>query len=296
LDPPIFVVGCSRAGTTLCQSILSRNPDLVGFPESNFLYLVAGDLDTRRFGYERRVRRRRFRRLLRLCNQLGFQVGSSTPIRRRMRRFLKDIGHRDLSHLIPWSLFRIDAIFSSFSEIMNRASGGRRWIEKSPQNIFVLDVISRYLPRTQFVHVIRNERDNIASLWDAGQRYGSFKRRFGGSGGLARAVAFWNRALESSAAWRGRPNHVFLRYEDLCHDPERTVRGLCRAVHVSFIPEMLEYRTEGLVRSAEVWKSSSPEIRQSPSKFGTLFTPEEQDYVVAHSLKADALFPRQLVD
>jgi hypothetical protein len=288
------VVGCSRAGTTVCQSVLSQSPDLVGFPESNLLFLVAGDLDTRRFGYEGVDGGRRIiGGLFRMINQGGFQIGRSRQIRARMRELLKTIGRRDLIHQIPRSVFRIQTTFAAFSRFMDCASDGRRWIEKSPQNVFVLDVITRYLPDAQFVHVIRDERDNIASLRDAGLRYQRFSRRFGGPDGLARAVAYWNRAVLCSAVWRARANHVFLRYEDLCRDPEAVMRRVCDALHVSFTPDMLGYRPEGLVRPREAWKQSSPEIRQSPSKFGTLFTPEEQHYVVAHSLSADALFPRQ---
>jgi hypothetical protein len=288
---PIFIVGCSRAGTTVCQSILSQSSDLVGFPEANLLYLLAGDLDARRFGAGRR---QVIHGVLRRINECGFQIGRSRQIRQRMRRLLKTVGRPELIPQIPRSVFRIQTIFSAFSQIMNAASDGRRWIEKSPQNVFILDVITRYLPDAQFVHVIRDERDNIASLRDAALRFPNFSRRFGGTDGLARAVAFWNQAVLCSAAWRGLPNHVFLRYEDLCRDPETTMRSVCDELRVRFTPDMLGYRTEGIVRPRETWKESSVEIRQSASKFGTLFTPEEQQYVIAQSLKADALFPLRL--
>jgi hypothetical protein len=271
--------------------VLSQSPDLAGFPESNVLYLVAGDLDVRRFGPGRS---RRPNTLIRLLNRGGFQFGQSRQIRFRMRHFLRAIGRRELIQRMPRSLMRIDEIYSAFAEIMDCAAGGRRWIEKSPQNVFVLDMITRYFPHAQFVHVIRDERDNIASLRDAGLRHGSFSRRFGGPAGLARAVAYWNRALLASAAWRGHANHVFLRYEDLCADPEAIARPLCGFLEISFHPGMLTYRTEGIVKAREVWKVSSAELRRPPSKFGIVFSPEEQAYVIANSLKADALFPRLL--
>ncbi|MEM9163612.1 MAG: sulfotransferase, partial [Cyanobacteria bacterium P01_F01_bin.4] len=31
-----FVVGCSRSGTTLLQSLLASHPEIISFPESKF--------------------------------------------------------------------------------------------------------------------------------------------------------------------------------------------------------------------------------------------------------------------
>ncbi len=157
---PVFVVGCSRSGTTLVQSILSTSPDLAAFPETNILYQVVGDLNYRRYGaVVTRLGRRHIPRML-LCRILN-RAGIAT-----------NFVWSHESHNIPDSLkpyapvnkenheLWIRNVFSDFQNMMTSASGGRRWVEKSPQNVFIVELIEKYIPDALFVHT-RPDRERL---------------------------------------------------------------------------------------------------------------------------------------
>ena len=70
--PSVFIVGCSRGGTTLLQSIIAKQSAFVAFPESNILYQPLGDIDYRRYGSL--IGRRAIPRQImwRIVNRIGF--------------------------------------------------------------------------------------------------------------------------------------------------------------------------------------------------------------------------------
>ena len=53
----LFVVGCSRSGTTIVQRLLAGHKDLISFPETAFFQRLAGDSELRMFGPEQARKR-----------------------------------------------------------------------------------------------------------------------------------------------------------------------------------------------------------------------------------------------
>lgn len=285
---PIFVLGCSRSGTTLVQSLLASSERLFALSETNRLYTVADDLDYRRFG-----RASSYRRIMRapvrgLYNRAGFtrKFDWSRHTETLPESLADEVRRRGLG-----SEKRIARIYAQFDDMLSRIAGDRRWVEKSPQNIFVLDHIGRHFPNAQFVHIVRSPHSNIASLVDAARKYEAFSSRFGGADGLNRAVHYYNNALLRSVACRGARRHLVLRYEALADDVDRHLREL--EVFLDLPPESLRavYDTTAIVKEHEVWKHNSSEIRPAPSKAGEVFTAEQIDYIDRYALNPDRWFP-----
>lgn len=273
---PVFVIGCSRSGTTLVQSILSTNPKLHAFPESNVLYNVADDLDYRRYGLL--IGRRRIPGLLisRLINRAGVTRSFSW---RQQERNLPPCLSRHLRTNVDTRSFRIKSIFLEFTNMMLAASGGGRWIEKSPQNIFVVDIIERYIPSALFVHVKRDPLANIASLMQAASRYPDFNDRFGGPLGLRKAINYCLNARAITDSCSKRKRHMVVYYENLVTETSRELKRLEQ--FLSLEPDSLkpEYRTEGIALEHEHWKQGPDKITKQPNKATEVFTAEQISYI-----------------
>src|SRR5690625_983023 len=235
---PVFVVGCSRSGTTLVQSIIANHPDFTAFPETNLLYWVLNDLDYLRFG--KLIGRRRIPASLlgRIVNNCGATINFSWS---DLQRFLG-------TQAVSWSpreartrVQSIRGIFLQFLELMEECASEKRWIEKSPQNIFCLRFIIKYFPDAHIVHIVRNAPDNVASLIDGGRKHADFSGRFGGPMGLHKAIHYYNASIGISAGYQYHPRNVVIRYEDLLSNPREALRGVEILLAIEFTSEMVAY-------------------------------------------------------
>lgn len=290
---PIFVVGCSRSGTTLLQSILNQHPSLVSFPECNVLYKVLDDLAYRRFGKNVRVWRIPLYLIKRLLNRLGYTFSYSP---KKFHAYLAAIGHDDLAHMVPPKTMSMKPIFKAFHEIRETLAQGRRYVEKTPQNIFCIEFIERLIPNAQFVHIVRDGKENVASLIAAAEKFEGFQVRFGGKGRLSKAVSYWNNALRISYRYRNNPRHVVVRYEDVVANPREALAETARFLGIELTEEMYRYETDGLIFDFEVHKKNySKLIVLQPMKFDLMFTSQEKKIIEDRLLDVDSYYPRRFV-
>ena len=122
-DPPIFLVGCQRSGTTMLRLVLDSHSRISCGPETRFLP------DLRRIVDERRD----WPRLARF----GFTRAD-------------------------W-LRRIGEFFGGVHADYARERGKARWADKTPMYALSMDFIAEVFPDAQFVHLIRDGRDVVVS-------------------------------------------------------------------------------------------------------------------------------------
>lgn len=269
---PAFVVGCSRSGTTLVQSLLASGGEFATFPETNVLYFAVDDLDYRRFGSL--IGRRRIPGMLakRLLNRIGLTLNFSWDAS------LNNLPHELRAHLSPGDDGRrwlIRSVLRDFHLMMESASGGARWLEKTPQNIFVLDFIENYYPNAQFVHVLRDPVANIASLMDAAKKYPAFRSRFGGSNGLEKAIVYCKNARQISLSRFSSRRHLHVEYEKLTTNLGSCLREM--EVFLGLKEDTLRpiYDTKGIIKPEEVWKQKGSEVKPAESKESKLFSRQQ---------------------
>ena len=209
-------------------------------------------------------------------------------------RLVRSLERPDLRQLFPADTGCLGAWFRAFADVMTEAADGRRWIEKSPQNIFCVRQIDRYVADARIVHVVRDGLDNVASIIDAADHHDSFRGRFQGPDRVRRATAYWNNCLRISASSVGRARHVVVRYEDVVEFGAEALRPVAEALDVTITREMLVYRTDGIVRPGEEWKLQPDQsIRPQPSKFTTALSADEQASVRANALDVEQFVPRR---
>ncbi len=276
-----FLVGCPRSGTTFLQAALSKHPDILSLPETAFFERTlpgrVGHLVT---GFDRAVaaREQRGREYLR--------------VQRRARRALRAIA-RDLGRAaVPGLHLGLSGYVGEFAGMLDAAARDHHcsvWLEKTPNHVFYLDVIQRYLPQARFIHLLRRGEDVVASAIEASLRYAGIGDGNVFCESIPWWVACWNAAVAAHREYAGLDNHCAVFYEDLVRDFDGEYARLCEFIGVA----PAQPRDGAVKRVArlerEPWKQAAVSGRLIPAaqKFEALFGPDTQDWIREQLLSYD---------
>ena len=222
-EPPrVFVVGCPRSGTTLLQSFLAAHPAVHSFPETHFFYRLPADPDA----------------------PVGPDLLADLP---QVAGFL---GRPDTAWPPQPTVRAAVATFLATADAAATAHGATAWVEKTPADLYAVDLIEALVPGARFVHILRDGADVVTSLCTNAAGWGS-------SYTVDQALDTWSECVAISESHRGRPGHHLVGYADLAQRPEPTLRAVCAAVGLSYDPAMVAGRAEaarGLIKDFEHWK------------------------------------------
>jgi hypothetical protein len=218
-DRPFFVVGCPRSGTTLVRTILDGHSRLSIPPESHFVVALA------------RHGRRGAATLDDIMAHPEFRAWNVDT--EALRGWVDRAGPTSYRELIS-------AVFDWYAV----SHGKHRWGDKTPGYVSFLPQLLRVFPDAQFVHVLRDGRDVVASLSE--QDWGPEKPVIG--------ALQWRRKVSAgrrAGARMGSDRYLELKLEDLITDPETKVRELCHFLGEQFQPDMLEFPARARTLFAE---------------------------------------------
>ena len=155
-----------------------------------------------------------------------------------------------------WSERRAARVFRASYGLLQLAAaeGGRRFVEKNPENCFVVPFLLRTFPDARFVQIVRDGRDVAVSHaekpWLSARSVGNGRRGRGGqawgpwarwwvereradefatASDLTRTAWSWRRfteAARSALAELPADRVLTVRYEDVVQDPEEAARVL----------------------------------------------------------------------
>jgi len=223
---PFFIVSAPRSGSTLLRLILDAHPRLAVPPpgwlfDMVYPYLFSyGDLKQRA-------------NLLALAeDMLRAPTVSRWPIK------VSPDALADAAREPSFS-----GIYEALHVAYASAGGKQRWGEKTPRNSFWMDEIRALYPGAQFIHIVRDGRDQAIDISDSLLWPYSV---YSGANLWQRYVS----AVRESAARLPAGAFLEVRYEDLCAAPEKTIRALCGFLGEAFDPVMLSPHE---TRSARAW-------------------------------------------
>ncbi|WP_378288243.1 sulfotransferase family protein [Actinomadura rugatobispora] len=232
-DRPVFVIGCPRSGTTLLQLMLHSHPR-IAIPAENRFLLAAytarcefGDLEDRdnRLALAEWITGREAGRF----GDLGLDAAAVTE---------------EIVEGPPTLGSALGIVFRAYA----RRFGRQRWGDKRPGHVRYAGTLLRLFPDAQFVHLIRDGRDCVASL----KEMPWFRKD------VYHAVAMWREAIDAGrglAAWLGPDAYYELQYERLVADPVEELASLCEFLGEDFHPAMIEPQDPApwVVPSQKVW-------------------------------------------
>jgi Sulfotransferase family len=252
----IFIIGCPRSGTTLLQSLLTSHPAITSFPETQFfLHLWGEDL-------------------------------SRTLHERLMMFFWEDINRPDLLETMQPYQTAVDRIkwFVAILDKLATEEGNDIWLEKTPQHLFFIEDIALHLPDAKFIHITREPLDTIASLYLA-TRMPAQRRSWGEPWSLEKCVTMWKQSARATERWANSPQHLIVKYEELCASPDRELIKCCEFIGVEYSPEMLvDYKSEALQLGLGLpWHNGNDRdiVPDNPDKYKNVFQSWEIDYILS---------------
>jgi protein-tyrosine sulfotransferase len=217
---PFFIVGSGRSGNTLLRRILASHGSYHIPPETYVLGAVITRYwqvshmdwdDIVPFMYSFFQFHEEFE---------TFEVKNLSELVRTVRR--AEQNQRSLAFII-----------NAFYEWHARQHGiaFKRWGDKTPLNVYALKRLHKVFPNAQFIHIVRDGGDVVASYLEAGI-YQS-----------AEEAAWRWRTAVSLCRQFGQANpgsYLEVRYEDLVTEPRETVGRICAFLGTPFDERMLE--------------------------------------------------------
>jgi hypothetical protein len=264
---PVFIIGGSRTGSTMLQTILSKSPDISLTDEIQFRspWWLHRDLITdirRNVGaLDSTGAQERLVNLLYSGKPVGWFWSAAD------RLLDRDILEEELS----CRPLTIRSIFHSILTTHARSRGKKRIGAKFPMHYMYAGQLRKWYPDCLLIHTTRNPKAVYASQ---AQKYlkpdhNAFSRAY------MRFKQFIHINIQITGTaymhkkLRKLPNYRLCRYEDLVSMPETEIRDLCNFLEIEFQPEMLKPRqfgssfdsigrdNQGIERSSlDRWRSS----------------------------------------
>lgn len=241
----IFIVGNSRSGNTMMMRILDEHSEIKGVNEVHFFEKLWNANDGNR----------------KLTNdECIFLVARLLSIQRDgyIQKFVFE-KHRDEASKFVSSLPKearsMTGIFSRFLLYETELSDKVIPCEKTPQNVFYLDEIFRYIPNAKVINMVRDPRAVLLSQKNKGKKsdraaYGRYRTK---QEDLRLRINYhpitisrlWNSAVGAGIRYIDHPDVINVRFEDLLVDPEEEMRKVCKFVGITYQPDMLDIHAVG---------------------------------------------------
>lgn len=203
-EPPIFVFGLYRSGTTLVRYILDAHSRIAAPPESDFLAhldaIVQDDRSIRGLG------------------GLGF----------------------DEQHVVPRLRVFAEYFFANYAA----AKGKARWADKTPRYVDHMSFIHSVFPNAQFVMVYRHPLDQIHSFTRGGTHvpWGLEPYVAAGEDPRIAGARYWSDKTQALVEFQSlHTERCFpLFYENLSTDPEAVTPRLFHFLDEAWEPAVLD--------------------------------------------------------
>jgi len=251
----IFICGHRKSGTTLMLNLLDNHPELSVYPaDSGFFYMYYPVCEIENYSSDEKINVMVTKIIGNLEDELqNLSEKERGGIDFDIENFKKDfINFAKQNQLTPKDM--LVSLSQAFKKNYKNSPSQTKWVEKTTSTeIYALDV-SNWFPKSKFIHIIRDPRDNWASLksgWD--DRYKNFndsKQRLIQSlidrGKLGMEFAKYNEKIF------GKEKYLIIKFENLTRNPRETLNEICDFLQIKFDKILLEPTVCGVN-----WKGNS---------------------------------------
>jgi len=240
-ENPVFIIGFTRSGTTLLQTLLATQKNVISFPETHFFCEYT-------FNY------------LRFDSNNNILPESLEMFFSKTREYSGlDIEWFEIDyfkHLAGTGRLNAVTLFESIvkhylvKQINPMQFDDMIWLEKTPFHAHVIERILRFYPKVRFISIVRHPLPAI---------YSTQKNIHPGES-LEFIAQKYQRTQHSIAeALKKYPDKIFpIRFEDLTSNVEATIAGICRFLNIGFEPDKLgDFHKKAVhaVKPFEKWKN-----------------------------------------
>ena len=239
-EPPIFVLGVHRSGTTLLRLILDTHSNIACPPESFFIDPIGRVLSDPK--------------AMEGLRAMGFD---DAAVKRRLRETI-----------------------SYFFEMYAASHGKARWADKTPSYVNSLELIEELFgPECRYVVMFRHGLDVACSLSRMQIRELEHLQDVPYAERLEPTARYWATCCEKLLAFeeQHRERCIQVRYEQLCAEPERELRRVFEFLDEPFENQVLEFhqhphdqwiglqdgkaaRSSGFEVNSGIWRNEDPDL------------------------------------
>lgn len=243
----VFVVGCSRSGTTLLGRLLGNHSEIFTFHELHFFEDLCNTSDLSSPTAKERALRV-------LCELFSRQRQGLLVPEREPLGFRKDAA--SVLNESARSQLTLSEIYVSFLKHETELNQKRIPCEQTPRYVFYIGDILSTLPNARIVNLVRDPRSVALS-----QKYKWRLHKL--AGGTGRPIKrfekwrawmnyhpitiarLWASAVVAGSSFSRDDRVLAIKYEDLLKAPEAVIRRICDFLGIDFERTMLEARMEG---------------------------------------------------
>ena len=211
-NPPFFIIGAPRSGTTLLSVLLANHPEVYIDGDSVGLSLAEN------------IERYKVRLAMDLSRPRKevFQEVIAGSYKNRLARIF------DVHQLDQFPDVRSYAAHSI--EQFAAKHGKKIWGDKTPELIFKVPELLQWFPDARFIHVVRDGHANSVSL---------HKRQYMD---LRLATQYWKDCNAYGLALEhilGNAQYLLVKYEDVLSQPTQTLETVCQFLGIPYEASML---------------------------------------------------------
>jgi hypothetical protein len=276
-NPPIFIIGSPRSGTTMLRLMLTCHPRICVPPEGTWLM-----------------------QLYRRYHNVVFNEAS-------IEAFIDDI--LSSPKIEEWQLCRADLLKllekdlpQDYAALASRVYlnyaeryGKVRWGDKNNPYLHHIKKIAHLFPSAMFVHIVRDGRDVACSYRDLSQVSGKYAPNL--STNICSIACQWAsnvKLVQKNFAIVGTERVLTIRYEDLVRCPEKTLRAICNFLGEDYDSRMLHFAEKNRKNQLEPevfmgWKALTKEPVTTARVGRWKRNLSEKEQIVFQLLSADVL-------
>jgi hypothetical protein len=271
-SPYLFIVGCTRSGTTLLQRMLDHHPQLAVANEARFMLRVAEN-GAREFDPPLSAEMKEWVVTHRRFPKLALPVQAVSKAAESSRTYGEFAS----------------ALYAEYGNLHGKSLAG----EKTPRYVRYLPLLHTIFPWVKTIHLIRDGRDVALSTldWARGGDKGPGRFRLWRKSPVAACALWWRWQVSSGrldGADLGPQRYHEVKYEELVEAPEETLRQITNFLQLDYAPQMLAYyegrvQYGGRLSAKSAWLPPTPGLRNWQTEMN------EEDVKLFEAIAGDLL-------
>jgi hypothetical protein len=261
-----FIVGSPRSGTTLLQSQLVKEYNIISFPETHFFYEMRNSNKILHF-LQRSNSEKVNQKLISLKDKLN------------INQFV--INEKELSDYKGSVKVFLELL--DFVAIQNNYN---TWLEKTPIHLHFIKYIEKVDPNVHFIHIIRKGQDVISSVLEVTKLH---SKDWGGSRSLEEITSRYIFDVEQSKKHLGKDNHTFVLFDEFIKTPNKLWDRLDQKTSLQRRQNKgFDIELTNIIEPNELWKTKSlGDIVNVQSKVKEILSLDEIEFVNFRLRKID---------
>ena len=236
----IFIVGCSRSGTTLLRDALSAHPDTALALETHFFSKLAHKGVLRSvahlFPFDSDEKFRELKRIFKSGNIFGMIWREDWDTDFDTDQLVDDFA---MTQRTEKDLF--EQIILNFAKLRGKKRAG----EKTPSHLYHVDKLVEWFPDCRVIHLLRDPRAILLSEVHKRSKPDYFLKKENplySTGLFFWVVSSWWLAIRTHERYQRLypENYKLIKFEDMIRDSENTFKTICDFVDLDDTGTMLK--------------------------------------------------------